>query len=85
MFKNNRKTDPKMDDGKRLDSPSLDVAYRSCGVSKRGGSSRGERAPGRGPAGGWRIHVGVGLGLIFTVFSHLRVRSSKVLEKVCQK
>ena len=55
MFKNNPKTDPKMDDGKRLDSPSLDVVYRKCGVSKRGGSSRGERAPGRGPGGGWRM------------------------------
>ena len=52
MFKNNPQTDPKMDDGKRLDSPSLDVAYRSCGVSKRGGSSRGERVPRAGPAGG---------------------------------
>ena len=74
-----------MDDGKRLDSPSLDVAYISCGVSKRGGSSRGERAPDSGPGGGWRIYVGVGLGFIFTVFSHLQVRSSKVLEKACQK
>ena len=45
MFKNNPKTDPKMDDGKRLDSPSLDVVSGKCGVSKRGGSSRGERAP----------------------------------------
>ena len=85
MFKNNPKTDPKMDDGKRLDSPSLDVVSGKCGVSKRGGSSRGERAPGSGPGGGWRIYVGQGLGLIFTVFSHLQVRSSKVLEKVRQK
>ena len=46
------------DDGKRLDSPSLDVVLGKCGVSKRGGSSRGERAPGPGPGGGWRIYVG---------------------------
>ena len=85
MFKNNPKTDPKMDDGKRLDSPSLDVVSGKCGVSKRGGSSRGERAPGRGPGGGWRIPPGRGLGLIFSVFSHLQVRSSKLLEKVRQK
>ena len=85
MFKNNPKTDPKMDDGKRLDSPSLDVVSRKCGVSKRGGSSRGERAQCSGPAGGWRIYVGGGLGLIFSVFSHLQVRSSKVLEKACPK
>ena len=85
MFKNNPQTDPKMDDGKRLDSPSLDVVSGKCGVSKRGGSSRGERAPRSGPAGGWRIYVGVGLGLFFSVFSHLQVRSSKVLEKACQK
>ena len=52
MFKNNPKTDPRMDDGKRLDSPSLDVAYISCGVSKIGGSSRGERARDSSPAGG---------------------------------
>ena len=71
MFKNNPKTDPKMDDGKRLDSPSLDVVSGKCGVSKRGGSSRGERAPGSGPAGGWRIPPGRGLGLIFSVFSYL--------------
>ena len=84
-FKNDPKTNPKVDDGKRLDSPSLDVVLGKCGVSKRGGSSRGERAPCRGPAGGWRIYVGEGLGLIFIVFSHLQVRSSKVLEKVRQK
>ena len=71
MFKNNPKTDPKMDDGKRLDSPSLDVVLGKCGVSKRGGSSRGERAPGRGPRGSWRIYVAEGLGLIFSVFSYL--------------
>ena len=65
MFKNNPKTDPKMDDGKRLDSPSLDVVSGKCGVSKRGGSSRGERARDRGPGGGWRIPPGRGLGLIF--------------------
>ena len=45
MFKNDTKTDPKMDDGKRLDSPSLDVVSGKCGVSKRGGSSRGEELP----------------------------------------
>ena len=71
MFKNNPKTDPKMDDGKRLDSPSLDVLLLKCGVSKRGGSSRGERAPCRGLGGGWRIYVAEGLGLIFSVFSYL--------------
>ena len=71
MFKNNRKTDPKMDDGKRLDSPSLDVVSGKCGVSKRGGSSRGERALYRGPGGGWRIPPGRGLGLIFLIFSYL--------------
>ena len=60
-----------MDDGKRLDSPSLDVVSGKCGVSKRGGSSRGERAPDSGPGGGWRIYVGRGLGLIFLVFSYL--------------
>ena len=32
-----------------------------------------------------QVHVGEGLGLIFPVFSHLQVRSSKVLEKVPQK
>ena len=55
MFKDNPQTDPKMDDGKRLDSPSLDVVLGKCGVSKRGGSWRGERAPDSGPAGGGRI------------------------------
>ena len=60
-----------MDDGKRLDSPSLDVVSGKCGVSKRGGSSRGERAPYSGPGGGWRIYVAEGLGLIFSVFSYL--------------
>ena len=71
MFKNNPKTDPKMDDGKRLDSPSLDVVSGKCGVSKREGSSRGERARDSCPAGGWRIYVRRGLGLIFSVFSYL--------------
>ena len=84
-FKNDPKTNPKVDDGKRLDSPSLDVVSGKCGVSKRGGSSRGERAPNWGPGGSWRIPPGRGLGLIFSVFSHLQVRSSKVLEKVRQK
>ena len=65
------KTNPKMDHGKRLDSPSLDVVSGKCGVSKRGGSSRGERALDRGPGGGWRIPPGRGLGLIFSVFSYL--------------
>ena len=85
MFKNNPKTDPKMDDGKRLDSPSLDVVSGKCGVSKRGGSSRGERARGRGPGGGWRIPPGRGLGLIFSVFSCLQGGFGKVCEKVGQK
>ena len=85
MFKNNPQTDPKMDDGKRLDSPSLDVVQGKCGVSKRGGSSRGERAPRSGPGGGWRIYVAEGLGLIFSVFSYLQTGSGKVSEKVGQK
>ena len=71
MFKNNPKTDPKMDDGKRLDSPSLDVVLGKCGVSKRGGSSRGERARYRGPAGGWRIPPGELLASFFHYFSLL--------------
>ena len=54
-IKNDPKTNPKVDDGKRLDSPSLDVVSGKCGVSKRGGSSRGERALRSGPAGGWRM------------------------------
>ncbi len=74
-----------MDDGKRLDSPSLDVVSGKCGVSKRGGSSRGERAPDWGPAVRWRIPPGRGLGLIFSVFSYLQTGSGKVWEKVGQK
>ena len=71
MFKNNSKTDPKMDDGKRLDSPSLDVASSGCGVSKRGGSSRGERAPRAGPAGGGGFMLGGVWASFFSIFLSL--------------
>ena len=71
MFKNNPQTDPKMDDGKRLDSPSLDVVSGKCGVSKRGGSSRGERAPGSGPGGGGGFMLGGVWAAFFTIFLSL--------------
>ena len=70
-----------MDDEKRLDSPSLDVAYKSCGVSKRGGSSRGERAPRSGPAGGWRIYVGGVWASFFQYFPIFRQGLEKYVKK----
>ena len=81
MFKNNPKTDPKMDDGKRLDSPSLDVVSGKCGVSKRGGSSRGERALYRGPGGGGGFMLGGVWASLFQYFPIFRQGLEKYRKK----
>ena len=81
MFKNNPKTDPKMDDGKRLDSPSLDVVSGKCGVSKRGGSSRGERARDRGPGGGGGFMLGGVWASFFQYFPIFRQGLEKYRKK----